>query len=117
MKKPPCEWRVRELIPVIRASMARVLVKNYGYSIYQASKVLGVTPAAISNYLTSKRSRTGLVEELLSNEHTCKIINDYVSKVVQGRIDVGDALCELCRILASTEVIKKAYSEEELGNA
>ena len=107
MKKPPCEWRVKELIPVIRASMARILVERYGYSIYQASKVMGVTPAAVSNYLTMKRSRANVVQEILKDESSSRLLNEFVRKVITGELEVGEALCALCRRLASCEAVKK----------
>jgi len=107
MKKPPCEWRVRELIPVIRASMARILVERYGYSIYQASKVMGVTPAAISNYLTMKRSKANIVQEILNDDRSSKLLNDFTKKVVTGELEIGEALCALCRMLANCEVVRR----------
>ncbi len=110
MSRPPCEWRVRELIPIIRAAMARILVNERKYSIYQAAKVLGVTPAAVSNYLTSRRSRSSVVERILRDESIRTLIAKYVGKVVQGDVDIGEALCRLCRSLASNDVIR-----QELG--
>ncbi len=110
MSRPPCEWRVRELIPVIRAAMARVLVNEYNYSIYQAAKVLGVTPAAVSNYLASRRSRSSVVERILRDGSIRSLIVEYVGKVVRGEVDVGDALCTLCKALASNNIIR-----QELG--
>ncbi len=113
MKKPPCEWRVRELIPVIRASIAKILVEGYGYSIYQASKVMGVTPAAVSNYLTMKRSRANIVQEILEDEKSSKLINEFVKRVVAGELEVGEALCALCRRLADCEAVRKIIPPDE----
>jgi len=112
MKKPPCEWRVRELIPVIRASMAKILVEKYGYSIYQASKVMGVTPAAVSNYLTMKRSRANIVREILSDKDSSRLLDEFVKKVIAGELEVGEALCALCRRLANCEAVRKIMPPE-----
>lgn len=112
MKKPPCEWRVRELIPVIRASMAKILVEKYGYSIYQASKVMGVTPAAVSNYLTMKRSRASVVQEILEDKDSSRLLDEFVKKVITGELEVGEALCALCRRLANCEAVKKIMPPE-----
>jgi len=113
MKKPPCEWRVRELIPVIRASIAKILVEKYGYSIYQASKVMGVTPAAVSNYLTMKRSRTKMVQEVLKDEKSSRLINEFVKKVIAGELEAGEALCALCRRLTGYEAVRKIMPPDE----
>ncbi|ESQ20979.1 MAG: putative transcriptional regulator [uncultured Acidilobus sp. CIS] len=58
MRKPlqsPCEVAAREVMPSIRASIAYVLTTEMGLSKYEAARLLGLTPAAISNYLERKR--------------------------------------------------------------
>jgi len=57
-KKPlqsPCEVAAREVMPSIRASIAYVLTTEMRLSKYEAARLLGLTPAAISNYLERKR--------------------------------------------------------------
>jgi len=51
----PCEVAAREVMPSIRASIAYVLTTEMGLSKYEAARLLGLTPAAISNYLERKR--------------------------------------------------------------
>ncbi len=58
VRKPlqsPCEVAAREVMPSIRASIAYVLTTEMGLSKYEAARLLGLTPAAISNYLERKR--------------------------------------------------------------
>jgi Predicted transcriptional regulator len=58
LRKPlqsPCEVAAREVMPSIRASIAYVLTTEMGLSKYEAARLLGLTPAAISNYLERKR--------------------------------------------------------------
>ena len=112
MKRPPCEWRVKELIPMLRASLAIILIKEYGYSIYQTSKVLGVTPAAISNYLTAKRSKETLVEKILSDEKMAEVLRKYAKKLIESELEAGDVLCILCRKLADYNYLH-AFIEEK----
>jgi len=51
----PCEVAAREVMPSIRASIAYVLTTEMRLSKYEAARLLGLTPAAISNYLERKR--------------------------------------------------------------
>ncbi len=101
------------MIPVIRASIAKILVEKYGYSIYQASKVMGVTPAAVSNYLTMKRSKANVVREILEDEESSKLLNEFVRRIVAGELEVGEALCALCRRLASCNAVKRIMPYNE----
>jgi len=97
MKRPPCEWKVRELIPMLRACLAIIMIKEFGLSIYQTSKLLGVTPAAISNYLTAKRSREDAVAKVLSDEDSLQLLREYAKKLIDNDMEAGDGLCILCK--------------------
>ena len=97
MKRPPCEVIVKELLPLLRACLANILIKEYGYSIYQASKVLGVTPAAVSNYLTARRSDERLITTFLNDDKLYPLIKKYAEELINNELEVGDVLCILCR--------------------
>ncbi len=103
MKRPPCEWKVKELIPMLRACLAIVMIKEFGLSIYHTSKLLGVTPAAISNYLTAKRSREDAVARVLGDEESANIIRDYAKKLINNEMEAGDVLCILCKKFSEPE--------------
>ncbi len=51
----PCEVAARIIIPSIRASVAYILVNEFKLSKYTAARLLGLTPAAINNYISGKR--------------------------------------------------------------
>jgi predicted transcriptional regulator len=48
------------IIPAIRALVAEKLIVGYGYTQTRASRALGVTQPAVSNYLKGKRGRLGV---------------------------------------------------------
>ncbi len=50
----PCEYAAREIIPSIRAAIAITMIEK-GVSKYKAATLLGMTPAAITNYTSGKR--------------------------------------------------------------
>ncbi len=84
-------------MPLLRACLANIIIKDYGYSIYQAGKLLGVTPAAISNYLTAKRSDEKLVRAILEDEKLNELMRKYARELVNNEMEAGDVLCILCR--------------------
>jgi uncharacterized protein len=52
----PQEIEVWYIIPAIRKELARLLTKKYGLSYERAGDVLGVSKAAVSQYLSNKRA-------------------------------------------------------------
>ncbi|MCS7099674.1 MAG: hypothetical protein RMH84_02320 [Sulfolobales archaeon] len=97
MKRPPCEIKVRYVLPAVRAALVSVLEREFGLSVYQIAKILGVTPAAICNYKSYRRSSRRVYEELLSREEYMTELRKWARKLVDGDVDAGDALCVLCR--------------------
>jgi len=53
--KTPCEEVIKEVIPTIRALIAKDLCLKYGFTQIEAAKKLGITQAAISQYISLKR--------------------------------------------------------------
>lgn len=97
MKRPYCEVMIKTTIPLIRASLAHILIKECGISIYHASKMLGVTPAAISNYLSNKRSRIDAVMRALEDSTLGKEMRKWADEIMKGNVEAGDVICILCR--------------------
>ncbi len=97
----PCEVAVRKYVPSIRASIAIVMVKYYGLSIYRAAKLLNLTPAAVSNYLLKRRG-SDYVDIILNDRELQEAVIELAGKIVEGGIDneeVSQKLCEICRKL------------------
>jgi len=96
----PCEISVRKILPAVRAAVAVVFVKEYGLSSYKAAKLLGLTPAAVSNYLAGRRGYE-LVNAILSDGELKKSVEEIASNLLrEGRpnIEYLQALvCSLCR--------------------
>ena len=60
--KLPCEKAIWYVLPQIRADLARELVKG-GLSQKEAAERLGVTPAAVSQYMSRKRAGKAKMHE------------------------------------------------------
>ena len=56
----PCENIARYVLPIFRSSIARELIEKYNYTEVETAKKLGITQAAISQYLHSKRGCKGI---------------------------------------------------------
>ena len=86
-----CDTMVRNLLPPMRAEMVLRLVKKQGISQSDAAKRLGITRAAVSQYMSRKR---GAGEVVLSTELDL-IIDRWALAVVTGESDIN--LCDVCQ--------------------
>jgi len=86
-----CDALVRHLLPPMRAEMVYRLVQRQGLSQSDAAKRLGVTRAAVSQYMSRKR---GAGEVQISNELD-NIIDRWALAVVTGESDIN--LCDVCQ--------------------
>jgi uncharacterized protein len=86
-----CDTMVRNLLPPMRAEMVLRLVQKQGLSQNDAAKRLGLTRAAVSQYMSRKR---GAGEVVLSTELD-SIIDRWALAVVTGESDIN--LCDVCQ--------------------
>ena len=97
----PCEIAVRKYVPSIRASIAMVLVKDYGLSVYRAAKVLKLTPAAVSNYLLKRRGGE-YVDIILKDKELHQMVNEIAERLISENIsprELSLKMCMICRRL------------------
>ncbi len=89
--KAPCEVIVWDVLPGIRAALAEELVKE-GVSQKAASELLGITPAAISQYISKKRGYKIEFQDAVKAE-----IKKLATDVIQGGVDsLSLRICEIC---------------------
>ena len=86
-----CDTMVRNLLPPMRAEMVLRLVQKQGISQSDAAKRLGITRAAVSQYMNRKR---GAGEVVLSTELDL-IIDRWALAVITGESDIN--LCDVCQ--------------------
>lgn len=86
-----CDTMVRNILPPMRAEMVFRLVQREGLSQSDAAKRLGVTRAAVSQYMSRKR---GVSEVQITNELD-SMIDRWALAVVTGESDIN--LCDVCQ--------------------
>lgn len=90
--KSPCEVIVWDVLPGIRAALAEELVKN-GILQKEISKILGITPAAVSQYVSKKRGYKIDLQDAVRMEIK-RLANDIIT---QGGVDsLSLRICEIC---------------------
>jgi len=89
-----CDSLARKYLPGIRAEMVYRLVNNKGMSQSDAAKRLGITRAAISQYMSKKRGADIGVDIKLCSEIDAVI--DRWAMAVAGEDD-HITLCDVCK--------------------
>jgi predicted transcriptional regulator len=82
---------VRNFLPPMRAEMVFRLVQREGLSQSDAAKRVGVTRAAVSQYISRKR---GASDVQITNELD-SMIDRWALAVVTGESDIN--LCDVCQ--------------------
>jgi predicted transcriptional regulator len=86
-----CDSMVRRYLPTMRAEMVYRLIQNQGISQSDVAKRLGVSRAAISQYMSKKRGDSGI-----EISHELDALIDRWTLAVIGQ-DSTITLCDICR--------------------
>lgn len=93
--KTPCELIVKTVLPTIRASMVLEMVEKQGLSQTEAADILGITTAAVSQYLSKKRATKRDRETFKSGEFD-ELVKTTAEAIVLKSSDL-EAMKEICR--------------------
>ncbi len=89
---------VWDVLPSIRAAIAEELVKR-GLAQKEVSKLLGITPPAVSQYVSKKRGyNIEFGEELKAS--ISKLADDLMEKKVDSPVE---RICEICKMMRDDE--------------
>ncbi|HEY7110285.1 MAG TPA: helix-turn-helix domain-containing protein [Nitrososphaeraceae archaeon] len=72
----PSEIESKSLIPAVRAILAKDLVKAKGLKEEEVANLLGITQAAVSNYLRGTRGDSELISKLSSFQEVMRMIGE-----------------------------------------
>jgi hypothetical protein len=108
--KLPCEIIVREILPAIKAIVAKELIEHYGLSQLEVASRLGITQASVSHYLTGKRGQTRL-REVTKLKETGKKIAEAITKKSASVLDIMRIVCDACRTLRSGDLICRLHED------
>jgi hypothetical protein len=112
--KPFCEVIVADVLPVIRAMVAKELMVDYKMSQVEVARKLGVTQPAISQYRSKLRGQS--VKLLQSNKKVVGLIKNLAKEIATGRIEpqkMHQRLCAICRTIRMEKIICKMHGGVE----
>ena len=104
----PAEIESKSLIPALRAILAKNLAKKHLIHEDQISKMLGVTQAAVSNYIRGTRGDPKLIEKLLAEKQVSEMIIDISDNLASDRAYTPSSLSKfigLCNYIKTSLLI------------
>jgi predicted transcriptional regulator len=104
----PSEIEAKSLIPAIRAILARKLINEYHLREELVAKVLGVTQAAVSNYIRGTRGDSKLISKLASIMQVVDRIDDIARDLSANKAYTPSTMAkfvELCNYMRYTFLI------------
>lgn len=104
----PAEIESKTLIPALRAILAKKLAEDHKIREDEISKMLGVTQAAISNYIRGTRGDPQLIQKLLSEEQVFKMISELSDSLASDMAYTPSSLSKfigLCNYIKSSLLI------------
>jgi predicted transcriptional regulator len=85
-----CEFSSRKILPAIRKELVISLLKTKKKQ-KEIAAIIGVTPAAVTQYIKGKRAKIEL-----SHEEKRKV-NEIADSISESKNFGEDSLCDICR--------------------
>jgi len=104
----PAEIESKTLIPALRAILAKTLAEKHEIREDQISKMLGVTQAAVSNYIRGTRGDPELIKKLLAEDQVFEMISEITTDLASDRAYSPSSLSKfigLCNYIKSSLLI------------
>ena len=104
----PAEIESKTLIPALRAILAKTLAEKHEIREDQISKMLGVTQAAVSNYIRGTRGDPELIKKLFAEDQVFEMISEISTDLASDRAYSPSSLSKfigLCNYIKSSLLI------------
>ena len=98
MRRTTCEYMVWNGLPVIRKEIAESMINDYGLTQKETAEKLGITPAAVCQYLSKKRGRSDIEDKNILSE--IKVSAKTI--ISNGNGHVISETCRICKLLRAS---------------
>jgi len=105
--KPPCLIVVSQILPAMRAIISREMIEGCRLGTGEVAAKMGVTPAAVTQYLKGVRGSDSLTI-VNRSERAKKILFELAHELAREETDmviVLNKLCEACNYVRSERLI------------
>ena len=102
--KTVCEIVVQDILPTLRAAVAKELMASYNLNQGEVAKLLDVSQPAVSQYLRQLRGKSAEIENLVKDE-----IKDLCDQLNSKKIDnaiLATRMCSISKVIIDRGFIK-----------
>jgi uncharacterized protein len=99
VRQTPCEIILWNRLPAIRKELAIALIENHGLNQRDAAAKLGITPAAVCQYLSKKRGQAIIFNNAMQAEIAIAAAN------IANDGSIMEETCRLCHFLRDQDPI------------
>lgn len=85
------------ILPALRVLIAKELVEKHGLRRAKAAEKMGITPAAVTQYLEKLRGEKA-VKLVESSDEAIEIVSDIANGLAKDEASVYDVLENICRV-------------------
>jgi len=98
MKRTTCEYMMWNGLPAIRKEIAKSMISDFGFSQKETAEKLGITPAAVCQYISRKRGKINIEDKVILTE-----IKVSAKNIINNGGDdcIVSETCRICKILRS----------------
>jgi len=104
----PQEIEVWYLIPALRRELARIFIEDYNLSQKKTAETLGMTSAAISQYVNSKRGKG-----IKFSDIELEKIKKSAKKIIDKKETLMKELYGLCDLLRKSKTICEIHKSQD----
>lgn len=105
-----CEVFVRHVLPSLRLYLAETLVREYGFTQLEASRLLGISQPLV-NYAVNKRRKPKMIERVASTAYLRSELDRIARGLAEGRVRPDNLACGLCAVLRKEGVAEQVARE------
>ncbi len=108
--KLACEYVSKEILPAVRAIIARKMMSDHSLSQTQVAVLMETTQPAVSQYKRELRGKR--VKMIKDDPDVIARIESMTRKIVTGsfsRDDFGREFCSICRLMHSKGVVPQEF--------
>lgn len=110
--KPYCEVVAQNLLPTLRALIAKELIEKYKFTQQGAASKLGLTQSAISQYLRNLRGSK--IKVLQKDVKVQKLIEEFAGKLASGEINSSNSMepfCNICKNIRKSSILCEIHKK------
>jgi len=109
-----------QVLPAVRVIVARDLIKIHELKPVLVASKMGLTPAAVTQYVSGVRGRK-LVYVLQKSKRVKQLLDRLVSELLKTKSDqcaIIATVCELCRVVREERILcRLCYISARIGEA